>query len=94
MQNAQTRGVGQTILDAVQATRDAVGTNTNLGMILLFAPLAAIPDDQDLTQGILKVLGNLTYSDTCLVYQAIRLSNAGGLGQAAEADVSADPHRT
>ncbi len=54
MQDAQSRGVGQTILDAVQATRDAVGTNTNLGMILLFAPLAAIPDDQDLTQGIYK----------------------------------------
>src|SRR5690348_1953484 len=42
MQGAQTRGVGQTILDAVSATREAVGTNTNLGMILLFAPLTAV----------------------------------------------------
>src|SRR4051812_31484600 len=47
MQDAQFRGVGQTILDAVQATRNAVSTNTNLGMILLFAPLAAVPVGQD-----------------------------------------------
>src|SRR5689334_25243107 len=33
-------GVGLTVLDAVRATRDAVGTNTNLGTLLLIAPLA------------------------------------------------------
>lgn len=33
-------GVGQTVLKAVEATRKRVSTNTNLGIILLFAPLA------------------------------------------------------
>jgi triphosphoribosyl-dephospho-CoA synthase len=91
MRQAHLRGVGQTILDAVRATRDAVGTNTNLGMILLFAPLAMVPDGQYLSEGITNVLASLTCEDTRLVYQAIRLAKAGGLGQSAEADVSADP---
>ncbi len=91
MQDAQSHGVGQTILNAVQATRDAVGTNTNLGMILLFAPLAAISDGRNLSQDVHSVLANLTFEDTRLAYQAIRLANAGGLGQAAEADVCSDP---
>lgn len=33
-------GVGQTVLKAVETTRKRVSTNTNLGIILLFAPLA------------------------------------------------------
>ena len=35
-------GVGRTVLSAVQATRRTVGTNTNLGTLLLLAPLAAV----------------------------------------------------
>ena len=34
-------GVGHTILQCVRATQDAVGHNTNLGMLLLLAPLTA-----------------------------------------------------
>ena len=36
-------GVGRTILDAVIKTRAAVGQNTNLGIVLLLTPLAAVP---------------------------------------------------
>ena len=36
------RGVGQTILDAVRATGETTGSNANLGIILLLAPLAAV----------------------------------------------------
>ena len=44
--DAESRPIGEMILQAVQATNDCVGRNTNLGMILLLAPLAAaIPDD-------------------------------------------------
>ena len=32
--------LGQRVLDSVKATQDAVGCNTNLGMLLLFAPIA------------------------------------------------------
>src|SRR5262245_6783415 len=41
-------GVGQAILAAVKATRRVVKTNTNLGMILLLAPLSAACHEIDL----------------------------------------------
>src|SRR5438105_2433054 len=37
-------GVGAAVFDAIQATRRVVATNTNLGMVLLLAPLAAVPE--------------------------------------------------
>lgn len=36
----KTLGVGQTVRAAIQATRQAVSTNTNLGIVLLLVPLA------------------------------------------------------
>ena len=39
-QNIDRASVGETVLHAVQATRQRTETNTNLGMILLLAPLA------------------------------------------------------
>jgi triphosphoribosyl-dephospho-CoA synthase len=85
------RGVGRTVLDAVRATRAAVGTNTNLGTLLLIGPLAAVPPGQSLSEGIHAVLAGLTSEDTRQVYEAIRISSAGGLGRAEKADVFADP---
>src|SRR5438105_9621055 len=41
MQLAATEGIGRAVHDAVAATRQIVPTNTNLGMCLLIAPLAA-----------------------------------------------------
>ena len=84
-------GVGRTVLDAARATRAAVGTNTNLGTLLLLAPLSAVPAGQSLTYGIKDVLAGLTADDTKHVYGAIRLSCAGGLGRAEQADVFSDP---
>ena len=49
-------GVGPTVLEAVRATRRAVGTNTNLGTLLLLAPLAAVPDGVRIAKGIGDVL--------------------------------------
>ena len=43
MEQAPRRRVGETVLRAVRATRRVVATNTNLGTILLLAPLAAVP---------------------------------------------------
>ncbi|HEY3391305.1 MAG TPA: triphosphoribosyl-dephospho-CoA synthase [Lacipirellulaceae bacterium] len=84
-------GVGQTVLDAVRVTRAAVGTNTNLGTLLLLAPLSAVPAGQSLSKGIGAVLAGLTADDTKHVYEAIRLSQAGGLGRTERADVFSDP---
>lgn len=85
------QGVGSTILAAVAATRAAVATNTNLGMLLLIAPLAAIPNGLPLSANIEPILAALTYNDTCAVYQAIPLAQPGGMGEVAEADVHEPP---
>ena len=91
VERAADAGVGQTVLDAVRATRDAVGTNTNLGTLLLVVPLAAVPNDVSLHHGIADVLASLTTDDTALVYEAIRLAAPGGLQPASTADVSEPP---
>lgn len=83
-------GIGCAVMEAVRATRDAVQTNTNLGSLLLIAPLAAVPDECSHAHGITKALGNLTFEDTRCVFEAIRMASAGGLGKVDEADV-ADP---
>jgi len=90
LERAAAVGVGRMVLEAVRATREAVGTNTNLGTLLLLAPLATVPNDVALEDGIGDVLARLTPDDTRLVYEAIRVSGAGGLGHAAKADVFAD----
>jgi triphosphoribosyl-dephospho-CoA synthase len=82
-------GVGATVLAAVAATRKAVETNTNLGMLLLIAPLAAAAEDRPLAEGAAKVLRNLSVEDANQVYAAIRLARPGGLGEVGEADVNA-----
>lgn len=84
-------GVGAAVLAAVQATRGRVGTNTNLGIALLIAPLAAVPLGVSLADGITAVLAGLTMRDAELVFEAIRTAQPGGLGQVAEGDVSGVP---
>jgi triphosphoribosyl-dephospho-CoA synthase len=87
---AHERGVGETVLTAMTATRRAVATNTNLGTLLLMAPLAKVPREESLETGVAYVLAELDAADARDVYEAIRLAQAGGLGRVAEADV-ADP---
>src|SRR3954462_15952610 len=48
MDSAAATGVGRAVYDAVAATRTLVATNTNHGMALLMAPLAAVPRDEPL----------------------------------------------
>jgi triphosphoribosyl-dephospho-CoA synthase len=91
LDRARDAGVGRTVLEAVRATHAAVGTNTNLGTVLLLAPLAAVPADSTLADGIGDVLQSLTTNDTRFVYEAIRLAEPGGLERVAEADVLSNP---
>ena len=93
-ENAVDRGVGATVLDAIQRTRDAVGRNTNLGIALVLAPLAAVPADTPLKQGIGSVLANLEVRDSEQVYEAIRLANPGGLGRVDIQDIAESPSVT
>jgi triphosphoribosyl-dephospho-CoA synthase len=78
-------GVGGTVLAGVTATRGAVDTNTNLGILLLLAPLA-IATQKELP----TILDQLTVDDTRQVYAAIRLARPGGLGDAPVGDVNAE----
>ncbi|HEV3417985.1 MAG TPA: triphosphoribosyl-dephospho-CoA synthase [Pirellulales bacterium] len=91
MENACQRRLGETVLVAVRATRQAVGTNSNLGTILLLAPLAAVPRDEPLASGVGRVLDRLGTDDARLVYEAIRLARPGGLSRVGEADVAGEP---
>lgn len=86
--------VGATILDAVQGTRRVTGTNTNLGIILLLAPLASVPPERELRSGVEGILAGLDVEDARLVYEAIRLAAPGGLGQVAQQDVREEPTQT
>ncbi len=90
---APASGVGQRILRAVEATIAAAGCNTNLGIVLLAAPLVhavlepvAGPTLRDRLAG---VLATLTVADAEAAYAAIRLAQPAGLGRAARGDVAA-----
>lgn len=83
--------LGATVLEAIRATRSVVATNTNLGSVLLLAPLCMAPPDVPLTDGVRQVLDRLTPFDAENVYVAIRLAQPGGLGEVSESDVSGDP---
>lgn len=86
--------VGRTVLAAVNATQSAVGKNTNLGILLLLVPLAKVPAEVTLRDGIGDVLSALTRDDAADVYTAIRLNNPGGMGSVSEGDVSDAPTGT
>ncbi|MDH4131283.1 MAG: triphosphoribosyl-dephospho-CoA synthase [Gemmatimonadota bacterium] len=90
------RQLGETILAAVRATRQRTSANTNLGIILLLAPLAraAAGPGEPLSAAIEAVLERTTVADAVAAYEAIRLSRPGGLGAVPEADVRGTPTLT
>lgn len=89
------RGVGETVLAAVRASRDAAGANTNLGIALLLAPLArAALSGGPLRERLGDVLRALTVCDARAAYAAIRLADPGGLEEPVEHDVRAEPRVT
>ncbi len=75
----------------IKATRKVVNTNTNLGIVLLLAPLASVPLDEPLQPGLSRVLAQTTVEDSRNVYAAIRLAKPGGLGAAPQQDVRDEP---
>ncbi|MGZ8257804.1 MAG: triphosphoribosyl-dephospho-CoA synthase [Methylotenera sp.] len=95
--------VGERIFNAVEATQQAVGLNTNLGLILLCAPLihAASNDNagqvatkQTLQQNLSATLSELTVNDAFFASKAIVLANPAGLGSIAQYDVHEKPSVT
>ncbi len=90
--------VGQRILRAVEATQAVVQFNTNLGIVLLCAPLvhAAIGSSNELIlcERLRPVLAGLDEYDAELTYRAIRMAKPGGLGRSDRHDVAQSPSVT
>jgi len=86
--------LGTRIFEAVAATRAAVGQNTNLGIILLCAPLAMAAERAEvpLPAALGAVLEEASLADTEAVFRAIALAAPAGLGRAARYDVHAPAH--
>ena len=87
------RGVGELIADGVEATALIAGANTNLGIVLLFAPLvrAAVTRraDEPLRSAVQRILSQLDVDDAAQAFAAIARASPGGLGEAPEHDVRA-----
>jgi triphosphoribosyl-dephospho-CoA synthase len=80
--------LGQCVRMAVELTQVLVGKNTNLGISLLLVPLAKVPRDVPLRDGVADVLRSLTPKDAADVYRAIRVAQPGGLGSVESYDVA------
>jgi triphosphoribosyl-dephospho-CoA synthase len=87
------RSVGELIVDGVEATSQVAGANTNLGIVLLFAPLARAAvtrrADEALRAAVERTLAELGVDDAAAAFTAIARANPGGLGDAPEHDVRA-----
>lgn len=90
--------VGERIERAVAATQAAVACNTNLGIVLLIAPLAAAAERPGalhgttaLRESLQAVLAALDVADARAAYRAIVRANPGGLSHADQADVRSEP---
>lgn len=83
--------LGEKIFYAVKASREAVGCNTNLGIILLCAPLihavTFVASEVTMRQALRNVLASTTIADANWVFKAIALASPGGLGESDEQDV-------
>jgi triphosphoribosyl-dephospho-CoA synthase len=95
--DAGDRPLGSTIHQAVQATLAWTRSNSNLGIILLLAPVARAasgPAPSGLRGAVRSVLESTTVDDAREVYAAIRAAAPGGLGRADAEDVADEPTRT
>lgn len=80
--------IGERILSAVEATFAAVGMNTNLGIILLCAPLAAAAESgEELHVALHNILAGLTIADAANAFRAILRASPAGLSTAPRHDV-------
>ena len=87
--------IGSMILKSVIATQKVVNCNTNLGIILLFAPLCKAIHNchtrEQLPESLSLLLNDLTIDDAKKTYEGIRLARAGGLGNSDLHDINNEP---
>ena len=96
LEGAGQHPLGVTIRSAVDATLRWTRSNTNLGIVLLLAPLAraALRSGGTLRARLSRVLRETTVADAEEVYAAIRRARPGGLGESAAEDVAGAPSVT
>ncbi len=91
LERCHSDGLGRTVLEIVRQTQQVVGTNTNLGMALLLTPLylAAVkwPKERLSSKRVAEVFVGLDGSDGGLVFEAIRIAGAGGMGEVERLDI-------
>ena len=109
-EGAGVRPLGETVRLAIEATWEWTKSNTNLGIVLMLAPLARAaingvvshhtnldmtPDAMTVLRSALgAVLAETTVDDAREVYKAIRRARPGGLGRAGAQDVADEPTMT
>jgi triphosphoribosyl-dephospho-CoA synthase len=94
---ARSCGIGATVRRAIESTSRWTRSNTNLGIVLLLAPIARAalqPDGFGLREDVRRVLDATTVDDARDVYEAIRRASPGGLGRADAQDISGEPTMT
>jgi triphosphoribosyl-dephospho-CoA synthase len=97
LSGAGTRGIGATVRLAVESTARWTRSNTNLGIVLLLAPIAraALQEpSMPLRDALRHILGATTVEDARDVYAAIRRAAPGGLGHADAQDIADEPTLT
>lgn len=84
--------LGTTIRAAVAASRRVTRSNANLGIVLVAAPLAAVPEDEWPTaEAVARVLAGLVPADAHDCWAAIAEARPGGMGRRERWDVAAAP---
>ncbi len=101
--HAAEKSVGELVIEAVEATLATVGRNTNLGIVLLLAPLSKTPASPDVASAagrqairaaVDQVVRDASARDVALIYEAIRKAAPGGLGTVDQQDVARPPERS
>ena len=84
---------------AAKSIAEAIGTNVNLGILLLLGPLiqaesnepTVVANSETWVAAIATVLSSLNKEDTSRLYSAINVSNPGGMGESESMDLRQTP---
>lgn len=92
------QNVGRRILSSIETTMNGVGCNTNLGIVLLCAPLVFAVQhkisDESLRDSLARTIDAIDRQQTVDIFRAICLAGPAGLGQSSQYDVHLQPEVT